>query len=386
MSSMKVLLTGGGTAGHITPILAVAHELKRLQPDLELIYVGERHSKFVQLTSGHSAIDSVCTVYAGKLRRYHGESWLARLTDLKTIYLNLRDIIFVLIGIVQAWRLLGRLKPDAVFLKGGYVGVPVGLAAAARHIPIVTHDSDALRGLANRLVTRWASVHATALPAKYYPYPAEKVKHVGVLVEHNYQPVTPQIQAEYKTQLGLSPDAPLLLVTGGSSGAEQINKALVSFIDKLLGRRPILRVVHQVGQGKAGVYGDYTHERLQITEFMKPMYVFTGAADLIVTRAGANAMAEFGVQQKACIVVPSPHLTGGHQLKNAALLKEQGAALVVQEADLDDPENGLLAAIEQLLDDDAQRQQLASRLSQTTLPNAAKELAQILHDQIKNKP
>lgn len=385
MSSVKLLLTGGGTAGHITPILAVAHEFKKLAPDAELIYIGERHSKFAQLTTDHTAINSAYSVYAGKLRRYHGESWLARAADLETIYLNLRDVFYVLIGIAQAWRLLGKLKPDAVFLKGGYVGVPVGLAAAARRIPIVTHDSDALRGLANRLVSRWASVHATALPAKYYPYPANKVKHVGVLVEHNYQPVTPQMQKEYKTQLGLPADAPMLLITGGSSGAERINKAVVSFISELLDKQPDLRVVHQVGQGKSGVYGDFHQDRLQITEFMKPMYVFTGAADLIVTRAGANAMAEFGVQKKACIVIPSPHLTGGHQLKNAVLLKEQGAAAVVQESNLYDQANGLQAVIERLLKDDAQRQELASRLSQNTLPNAAKDLAQILYDRVKNK-
>lgn len=383
---MKIVLTGGGTAGHITPILAVAHELKQLNPGSDLIYIGECGSKFKQLTEGHSAIDSVHTVYSGKLRRYHGETWFRRLTDFKTIYLNFRDIIFVIIGIVQAWLLLGKLKPDAVFLKGGYVGVPVGLAAAARHIPIVTHDSDALRGLANRLVTRWASVHATALPAKYYPYPAEKVRHVGVLVEHNYQPVTPLMQAEYKSELSLPKDAQLMLITGGSSGAEQINKAAVGFIDELLTKRPDLRVIHQVGQGKAGVYGDYRHDRLQITEFMKPMHVFTGAADLIVTRAGANAMAEFGVQQKACIVIPSPHLTGGHQLKNAEILKEQESAVVVQEADINNRENGLQAAIEQLLDDQAKRHRLASNLSRSAMPNAAKVLAQIIHDQAKNRP
>ena len=380
-----MLLTGGGTAGHITPILAVAHELKQLQPDSEVIYVGERRSKFGQLTDGHTAIDSVYSVFSGKLRRYHRESWLERLTDLNTIFLNIRDILFVLIGIVQAWRLLAKLKPDAVFLKGGYVGVPVGLAAAAHHIPIVTHDSDALRGLANRLVTRWVNVHATALPAKYYPYPPQKVKHVGVLVEHDYQPVDADMQAKYKTQLGLPADKPLLLITGGSLGAEQINKTVASFVGELLAKRPNLRIIHQVGQGKKNVYSDYSHERLQITEFMKPMYVNTGAADLIVTRAGANAMAEFGVQQKACIVVPSPHLTGGHQLKNAELLKEQGSALVIQEDDLLDKAGGLMPAIERLLDNEVIRKQLAVQLSQSTLPHAAKELAQILIDQVKNK-
>lgn len=377
-----MLLTGGGTGGHITPILAVAHELKQLQPSAELIYVGERSSKFTALTEGNPDIDKACSIHAGKFRRYHGESWLARLTDLRTNYLNLRDIFYVLAGIYEAWRLLGKVQPDAVFLKGGFVGVPIGLAAAMRRIPMVTHDSDALRGLANRLVTKWVNIHATALPAEYYPYPQNKVRQVGVLVEHNYQPVTKSMQAAYKQQLGLPEDAPMLMITGGSSGAEQINKAVVSFIDKQLNQRPELRVIHQVGQGKAPVYADYSHDRLVITEFMKPMYVYTGAADLIVTRAGANAMAEFGIQQKACIVVPSPHLTGGHQLKNAKLLKDQDSAWVVQESELYDSENGLQRAIDQLLDNPPLRQRLAANLSRFTLPNAARELAKIIIEQI----
>jgi UDP-N-acetylglucosamine--N-acetylmuramyl-(pentapeptide) pyrophosphoryl-undecaprenol N-acetylglucosamine transferase len=375
---MKVLLTGGGTGGHITPILAVAHELKQLAPDIKVIYVGERHGKFRALTQGHASIDASYSVLAGKFRRYHGEAWLARLLDIKTNILNLRDVFYVLFGIIQAWFLLGKIRPDIVFLKGGFVGVPIGLAAAARHIPIVTHDSDVLPGLANRLVSRWARLHATALPATYYPYLKSKVRPVGVLVEHAYQPVSKGMQAEYKQQLGLSPNAPLLLITGGSSGAERVNKAIVRIIDDLLKHQPDLQVIHQVGQGKASAYGTYVHPRLQVIEFMKPMYQYSGAADIIVTRAGATHLAEFGTQSKACIVVPNPYLTGGHQLKNANRLAEHDAALVITENDLSDEQNGLLTTIEKLLKDKNKQQLLAKNLRSLTPQDAARELAMIL--------
>ena len=303
---------------------------------------------------------------------------MSRLIDIKTIGLNIRDSLQVLIGIVQAWVLLGRIKPDVVFLKGGYVGVPIGLAAAARHIKIVTHDSDALPGLANRLVSRWASVHATALAANYYPYPSQKVRPVGVLVEHTYKPVNEASQTEYKKQLGLPEDAPLLLITGGSSGAQRINNVVTGFMDELLKAHPALYVIHQVGQGQTDAYKGYLHPRLKIMGFMKPMYIYTGAANLIVTRAGGNAMAEFGTQGKACVVIPNPDLTGGHQLKNATLLEKQGAAKVIYEPDMLDAHKGLLPAIEWLLSDAAARNKLATNLRAITIFDAAPKLAQLL--------
>lgn len=289
----------------------------------------------------------------------------------------------VVTGIFQAWWLLGKVKPGVVFLKGGYVGVPMGLAAAARRIPIVTHDSDTVPGLANRLVGRWASVHATALPAEYYKYLPSKVSAVGVLVEHDYQPVDDEAQRQFKKQLDISEGSPLLLITGGSSGAERINKAVVGIIDKLLLKNETLYIIHQVGQGKAEIYDGYKHDRLRIIEFMKPMHIYTAAADLIVTRAGANALAEFGVQGKACIVIPNQDLTGGHQIKNAKRLEEQGAAIVLTEEMLYDPHHGLLSTIDLLLNDETKRRQLAKILQSTTISDAARKLAIILIDQAK---
>ncbi len=375
---MKYLLSGGGTGGHITPILALAEELKHLQSDCLVVYVGERNSKFQSLTEGNKLIDEKYSVFSGKFRRFHSDSMLKRFFDVATNIKNLRDMLFVAIGFVQSINILRISKPDVVFLKGGYVGVPIGLAAAVLRIPIVTHDSDAVPGLANKIVSKWTSVHATALPADNYNYPYNKVKTVGVLVEKNYQPTNEETQRDYIKQLGLPENSQLLLITGGSSGAERLNAAVVKIISKLLQKHTRLHVIHQVGQGKAAVYGDFHHSRLQILEFMTPMYVYTGAADLIVTRAGANALAEFGIQGKACVVVPNPDLTGGHQTKNAQILVGQGAVLVVTEDKLTDVKEGLWSTIDLLLDDSTKRHQLATKLQKYTKTNAANSLAQIL--------
>lgn len=376
-------MTGGGTGGHITPILAVAHELKALQPDCITIYVGERGSKFTELTKNHPAIEEVYAISAGKLRRYHGESWLRRLADVKTNVLNLRDGFKVAKGVWEALRLLRRTKPDIVFLKGGFVGVPVGLAAAFLHLPIVTHDSDALPGLANRLVSRWASLHATALPAKYYPYPENKVRPVGVLVEHSYVPVDAKLQLKYKQELGLPGDSVILLTTGGSSGAQRINKVMVKIADGLLHDNEKLYIIHQAGKGKSDVYGTYKHARLQVLEFLSPMYVYMGAADVVIARASGNTIAELGTQGKACIVIPNPDLTGGHQLKNAERLEEQGAAIVVQESQLYESQQELLSVLKQLLDDKEVRDVLGGKLQNITIKNAAKNLAILIIETAK---
>lgn len=378
-----IVMTGGGTGGHITPILALAEEVKKLNPAAQIIYIGEKGGKFDELTAGHPAIDQSFSVSAGKFRRYHGESWLHRLVDIKTNALNARDMFRFLAGTLQAQKVLKQAKPDLVFQKGGFVGVPVSLAASRLKIPIVTHDSDAVPGLANRIVSRWAVLHATAYPPDFYSYPVAKTLHVGVLVSSQYTPVSPEMLREAKLKLSLDPDEPLLLVTGGSTGAESINKALVHSVATLLQNHSTLQIMHQVGKGKTAVYGNFTHERLKVVEFMNPMVDYTTAADIIVTRAGANTMAEFGVQGKACIVVPAKHLTGGHQVENARLLTEQGSAVVVQEDELYDSQHGLLSAITHLLIDPKKCQQLAGNLQKQTIPDAAHRLATALLEQLK---
>jgi UDP-N-acetylglucosamine--N-acetylmuramyl-(pentapeptide) pyrophosphoryl-undecaprenol N-acetylglucosamine transferase len=374
----RIVLTGGGTGGHITPLLAVAHELKKQQPDCHVIYIGERNGKYAHLTDGNTDIDEVRTVFAGKFRRYHGESWLRRIIDVKTNLLNIRDLLFFVIGTLQSLIMVRQLKPDMILLKGGFVGVPVGLAAAFWRLPFITHDSDALPGLANRITGRWARLHATGMPAEYYRYKQSQVRHVGVLVGAAYQPVDDSKQAAFKQELGMPEDCPLLLVTGGSGGAGRINTAVRAILPELLQQHPDLRIIHQVGVGKGAVYKDFSSERLQVYELLKPMHVFTGAADVVITRAGANTMAELGVQGKACLVIPNPLLTGGHQLKNAQFLEENEAAFVIDERQLSQDVNVLLQAVDKLLNDKNLRKKLGANIQALTINDAASRLANIL--------
>jgi UDP-N-acetylglucosamine--N-acetylmuramyl-(pentapeptide) pyrophosphoryl-undecaprenol N-acetylglucosamine transferase len=375
---MKILLSGGGSGGHITPLLAVAHELKKIHPECHIIYVGERGGKFAHLAEEHAAIDEVRNIFAGKFRRYHGESWVKRLLDIKTNLLNLRDFFLFIFGLVQAFVLVKRLKPQVIFLKGGFVGVPIGMAAAFWHVPFVTHDSDATAGLANRIVGKWARYHATALPESFYNYPKDRTRYVGVLVGEAFRAITPEMQAQYKAQLRIPLKDRVLLVTGGSLGAKRLNESFQALAEKLLKDFTDLVIVHQVGRNGSEIYKEFSHPRLVVLPFLKDMHHYTGAADVVVARAGANTLAELGVQGKAVIVVPNAELAGGHQLKNAEKLANEGAVIVVQETKKTQNSKKLDTAIRDLLRDEKRREKLGSTLHSMSPTGASKQLAMLL--------
>jgi UDP-N-acetylglucosamine--N-acetylmuramyl-(pentapeptide) pyrophosphoryl-undecaprenol N-acetylglucosamine transferase len=384
---VTIVLTGGGSGGHITPILAVAHELKRLDVAVQLVYIGQAGDSLADIAQGNSDIDVVYAISAGKLRRYHGEG-MRQLLDVKTGLLNIRDAFRTVRGCWQAYWLLRKLKPAVVFVKGGFVGVPVGLAAARQGIPYVTHDSDAVPGLANRIIARWASVHAVALPAEVYAYPLRKTRTVGVPVHANYQPVGREERAHLKRALNLENFAKILFVTGGGLGAQRLNDAVEAIMPKLLAAMPGLAVVQTVGrQNETTVQQHYDQllasedrGRVIVRGFVNDMYRYSGAADVIITRAGATTLAEFAVQHRACVIVPNPILTGGHQLKNAEYLAEKGAAIVVHESEL---QHELYDVILHLLQDEQAQRALGEKLATFAVADAANQLAMLLLEQAK---
>jgi UDP-N-acetylglucosamine--N-acetylmuramyl-(pentapeptide) pyrophosphoryl-undecaprenol N-acetylglucosamine transferase len=384
-----IALTGAGSGGHITPIIAVAAEIKRLQPSVRLVYIGQRGDKLGDIPAAHPAIDQVYNVRAGKLRRYHGEG-LKQLLDIPTWFKNIRDGFYVLIGIYQSWQLLRELRPDIIFIKGGFVGVPVGLAAASLHIPYITHDSDAIPGLANRIISRWAVKHAVALPPDAYHYPASKTVMTGIPLQADFVPVTAPLKAKYRAKLKLPAKAKVLFVIGGGLGSQRVNEAVASIVPHLLREFPDLHVVHGAGRANESdiqkAYEDKLSPaeqgRLEVRGYIDDVYRYSGAADVIITRAGATNLAEFALQGKACIVVPSPFLAGGHQMKNARYLADQGAALVLDETDLTADPNRLASQVSDLLNHPARQRDLSVRLAKFAKPDATSELARLIMDEV----
>ncbi|HEY5668012.1 MAG TPA: UDP-N-acetylglucosamine--N-acetylmuramyl-(pentapeptide) pyrophosphoryl-undecaprenol N-acetylglucosamine transferase [Candidatus Saccharimonadales bacterium] len=382
---MTIVVTGGGSGGHITPLLAVAHELKRQLKDVKIVYIGQKGDALGDIPAQSQDIDEVHFIRAGKFRRYHGEG-LKQLLDVVTLFKNLRDAVWVLVGMWQSFWLLGKLRPQVIFVKGGFVGVPVGFMAALRHIPYVTHDSDALPGLANRIIARWAKVHTVALPKEIYSYPVDKTVTVGVPLVHQYKQLSAKEVAEARHQIGISQKGRVLMVTGGGLGALRLNNAVAACMPELLDRYRDLTVIHVAGRNhEAELRKRYQQElapidqpRVIVKGFITNMYLYSGAADVVITRAGATAMAEFAAQAKACIVVPNPLLTGGHQLKNAKVLADRMAIKMVSENTLQHDDHALMPPLVELFDKPERAAQLGTRLHTFAEPDSAKRLAVVL--------
>lgn len=309
--------------------------------------------------------------------------------DLPTLLKNIRDAFYVAAGIWQAFVLLRRLRPSVVFVKGGFVGVPVGLSAALLKIPYVTHDSDALPGLANRIIARWAALHAVALPKEVYSYPAGKTEVVGVPISHEYRPLDAKRRHELRERLGLGSYDKVVLITGGGLGAKSLNDAAVACAPELLERYPGLAIVLIAGRGKdtrarqnlKKLLTATSYERVVVKDFVTNLYLYSGAADVVVTRAGGTVMAELAAQAKPAVVVPNPVLAGGHQLKNARVLAERKAVRLVPEDVLVSDHRALMPPLTDLLDHPDQAARLAKKLHTLAHPEAAKHLAGLLLNQ-----
>jgi len=368
------MLVGGGTAGHITPLLAVAHELKQARPDAKIIAVTDKGNTFHGLLKECPDIDSVEFVSAGKLRRYHNESAWKKLTDFETIRLNTRDIFRTIIGIGQAKKIIKKHKPAVIFIKGGFVGVPVGVAAFRQNVPFITHDSDTVPGLANRLIGKWARIHAVGMPEKFYSYPIKKTKYVGIPVSDDYRLVSPVMQVRYKKELSIDTRKKLVLVTGGSQGAARLNDIIAKSLKSLTDDGSVF-VLHQTGRGGSHQKATAHYKPF---EFSNDLYKMSAAADVVVARAGANTFAELAVQGKATILVPSPYLSGGHQVANAKHLADERAVIYIEEKQILQHPTLFVDSVQQILNNAQIRKQLEKNIKKLAKPAAAHDIALLI--------
>ncbi len=310
-------------------------------------------------------------ISSGKFRRYSGNGFRYTFYP-QTIFLNIRDMYRIAKGFLQSLIILSKEKPDAMFIKGGFVGVPMGIAAALKKVPFMTHDTDVLPGLANRVIARWARYHAVTYQKtadKYYK--DGRAVLTGPIIDERFKPITHEDQKRAKQALGFDSSEILVLVTGGGLGARRLNIASATALQQ---KRATIQIAHIAGKGKAGeianIYVDIIDgKKVLVEEFTTDMLTYIQAADIVITRAGATAMAEFAALKKACIVVPNQHLTGGHQILNARELESAGAACLVYESETlaDD----LLKQLEALLSDHTRIQTYGEKLYGTLRQGAA---------------
>ena len=335
----------------------------------------EKGSRFLDLPKESADVDTVHTIFAGKWRRYHGESFLQHIADIPSLLKNIRDLFLFGFGFIQSLFLLRKVRPDVVFIKGGFVGVPIGLACALYNIPYLTHDSDALPGLANRMISKWAKMHLVGMPKEFYSYPEDKMRHVGVPVGDGFGVLSDAEVKKVRSRLNIPEKSRVLLITGGSLGAKRLNEAIQPVVEQLIEEDEQLFVVHQTGEDEPRYH---KNTRVLEQKFISNMADYCGASDVIVSRAGATNIAEFAALSKPVVLVPNPQLTGGHQLKNANQLRDAGAVEVVNEPDVSSEQTVQLTR--ELLRDKSKRTKLGETLHKTIKTDATDEISAILGD------
>lgn len=382
MLKKTIVFTGGGTLGHIAPVISVASKIHTLSPETRLVYVIERNNTNEQFIKDSKLPFTIRHIFAGKYRRYHNQRLLSKLFILKITLLNIRDLLYFVIGFFQSLGLLIKYRPSVMFSKGGFVSVPVCLSAALLRIKLITHDSDSVPGIANRLAGRFAKINAVGVLGAKYPYSPKKIVFTGVPVGQEYFDMSGASSEKAKAIIELPEDSQVIFVGGSTQGARIIDDNMEMIVPKLLKKHPKLVIIHAFGRlNESSIQTRYQKldksykNRLIVMTFIPDLYNYAAAADIIVTRAGATSLAGFGVLGKACIVIPAEQLTGGHQLENAQALVEKSAIIVVKEAKAGEE---LENQIEYLLQHTDKREALGAKLKSITPSDAAEHLASLI--------
>lgn len=349
----KIVLTGGGTAGHVSPNLALIPRL--LQEGYEIDYIGTEKGIEREMIARVPQVH-YHAVKSGKLRRYF--SWQ-----------NFTDPFRVVAGAVQSARLMGKLKPDVVFSKGGFVSVPVVFGAWLHHIPVVCHESDLTPGLANKLCRPFARKFATTFP--------ECAAALGSKAEMTGTPLRPELfggsRAKGLALLGFTGTKPVLLMMGGSLGAQSVNKVLREALPDLL---PRFDLCHICGKGNLAPELEGTPGYKQLEFVDKELPDILATADLVLSRAGSNALCEFQALGKPMLLVPYPKgASRGDQILNAQSLEKRGLCRVLLQENL--TRASLTAALNRLW---ADREQLEEALRKAPPADGTRRVLEMIEE------
>lgn len=351
-----IVLTGGGTAGHVTPNIAMIPRLKELGYKISYIgsYEGIEKKLIEELGIPYYGISS------GKLRRYF---------DVK----NFTDPFRVLKGFMEAKKLMKELKPDVVFSKGGFVTVPVVIAASRRKIPTFIHESDITPGLANKICIPFATKVCCNFPETISNLPKDKAVLTGTPIR---QELLTGSKEKGLSFTGLSPDKPVILIIGGSLGATAVNEAVRSILPQLLEE---FQVVHLCGKGKLDENLKNTKGYVQYEYIKKELADLFALADIVISRAGANAICELSALNKPNLLIPlSARASRGDQILNARSFEHLGYSKVLEEEEI--TKDSLLDAVHDLYEN---RESYITAMSSSKQKDSIELIVQLFEKSVK---
>lgn len=352
----RIVLTGGGTAGHVTPCIALLPQLTQEGFDIQYIgsYNGIERKLIEEYGIPYHGISS------GKLRRYFDPK-------------NFSDPFKVIKGYLEASKILKSLKPDVVFSKGGFVTVPVVLAAKHHKIPVIIHESDMTPGLANKLALPSATKVCVNFPETLKFFPAGKAVLTGT-------PIRKELFSGNKLRgldfCGFSANRPVLLIVGGSTGSRVINDVIREMLPTLLRD---FQVIHLCGKGNLSERHNDTPGYVQFEYIRAELSDLLAAADIVISRAGANAICELLALRKPNILIPlSAAASRGDQILNADSFEHQGFSYVLREEDLS--LSNLLEAIQTVTE---KKQDYINAMEKSELNNSIETIIRLIKEAAK---
>ena len=374
---MNILFTCGGTAGHVNPAVALARIFQEREPGCRVLFVGADGGMETRLVPKEGY--PIETVRITNFHRSLAPADIAHnLGTLRNMYTSQK----------QARRIVDEFRPDLVVGTGGYASFPVVKEAARRHIPTAVHESNAVPGLTTKALSKVVDCVMVGFEESrsHYDHP-EKVVVTGTPVRGDFFRYTRQ---EAREKLGFTDDRPLLLSYWGSLGAEAMNRRMVDFIAKECYEGAPCRHIHGAGRDFAWMQEELLRRGLklgdngvELREYIYDMPLVMAAADVVLCRAGASTISELTAIAKPSILVPSPNVTANHQEKNARVLADQGAAVLLLERDC--VENTLYDAADHLLRDRRRRDDMVRALTAMAVPDAGEKIYQTLREVMETR-
>lgn len=353
----RIILTGGGTAGHVTPNIALLPRLKELGYDIHYIgsYTGIEKELIEQFGIPYHGISS------GKLRRYFSVQ-------------NFTDPFRVLKGFGEANKLIKSLKPDVIFSKGGFVSVPVVMAGKKCHVPTIIHESDMTPGLANKLSIPSATKVCCNFPETLEHLPKEKAVLTGSPIRQELLSGSKEAALAF---CGLTPDKPVILIVGGSLGSVAVNNAVRAILPELLKE---FHVIHLCGKGKTDESLKNLKGYVQFEYIKQELKDLFALCDIVISRAGANAICELLALHKPSLLIPlSANASRGDQILNARSFERQGFSVVLEEEELNN--QVLLDAIHKLYD---KRDAYISAMKQSSQQDSINTIVSLIENAAKS--
>lgn len=364
---MRVLVSGGGTGGHIYPALAVATQLRE-QYQAEILFLGSDDGLETEILP--AAGFPLAAVKAGKLRRY-------------IAWETITGVMRVPVGLWQAINIVRKFQPGAAFTSGGYVAVPAGLAARLNGVPLLMHQQDVPPNLSNRLVAPLAARISVAFAGSLAYFPARKTLHLGNPVRQAILDVRDTASQEARKALGFDSEEPLLLVTGGSQGARHLNQVTGQALPGLLASCQVLQISGRdlynetlaLAESTLAGQDEALRKRYRLVPYLnKEMPLALQAASLVVCRSGASTLSELAVLGKPSILVPLPPAIGSSpQEANAEVFARKQAAQVIKDSDLK-PEI-LVARVKSTITSSTLLETMADAARTFAKPQATQEIA-----------